>query len=76
MADGFDAMTCVVSVEKRHDGSCGTIRIVTGNRKFLDSIERALNSADERMYMRTSGDTTPNTRRKTGHIRYRKGTGQ
>ena len=38
-ADGFDAMTCVMSVEKRPDGGYGTIRIVTGNKKYLDSIE-------------------------------------
>ena len=40
IVDGFDAMTCVVSVERRPDGGCGAIRIVTGNRKYLDSIER------------------------------------
>ena len=39
IADGFDAMTCVISVERLPDGGCGTIRIVTGNRKYLDSIE-------------------------------------
>ena len=40
IADGIDAMTCVVSVEKRPGGGYGTIRIVTGNRKYLDSVER------------------------------------
>ena len=34
--DGFDAMTCVVSVEKRPEGGCGPIRIVTGNGAYLD----------------------------------------
>ena len=34
------AMTCVVSVEKKVDGSCGEIRIVTGNQAYIDSIER------------------------------------
>ena len=40
IADSFAAMTCVVSVEKRPDGGCGTIRIVTGNRAYLASVER------------------------------------
>jgi diguanylate cyclase (GGDEF)-like protein len=37
--DQIDAMTCILSVEKKEDGSCGEIRIVTGNRKYIDSIE-------------------------------------
>ena len=40
-ADRFDAMTCVLSVEKKPDGRCGTVRIVTGNDKYLDSLELA-----------------------------------
>lgn len=40
-ADHFDAMTCVLSVEKKPDGSCGMVRIVTGNQKYLDSLELA-----------------------------------
>ena len=40
IADSFDAMTCVMSVERRPDGGHGAIRIVTGNRKYLESIER------------------------------------
>jgi diguanylate cyclase (GGDEF)-like protein len=40
-ADHFDPMTCVLSVEKRSDGRCGTVRIVTGNRKYIDSIALA-----------------------------------
>ena len=35
----FDAMTCILSVEKKEDGSCGEIRIVTGNREYIESIE-------------------------------------
>lgn len=38
--DGFDAMTCVISVEKRPEGGSGTIRIVTGNAAYLRSIEQ------------------------------------
>ncbi len=37
--DAIDAMSCVISVEKLEDGSCGKIRIVTGNRAYLRSIE-------------------------------------
>ena len=39
VADSMAAMTCIVSVEKLPDGRCGDIRIVTGNRAYIDSIE-------------------------------------
>ena len=39
IADGMSAMTCVVSVETLPDGKCGKIRIVTGNKAYIDSIE-------------------------------------
>ena len=39
VADSIGAMTCIVSVEKLEDGGCGEIRIVTGNRSYIDSIE-------------------------------------
>lgn len=39
LVDGMDAMTCVISVEKKEDGSCGEIRIVTGNAPYVASIE-------------------------------------
>ena len=39
VADSIGAMTCVMSVGKLPDGSCGEIRIVTGNRSYIDSIE-------------------------------------
>ena len=35
----FSGMTCILSVEKKEDGSCGEIRIVTGNREYIESIE-------------------------------------
>ena len=34
----IDAMTCIMSVEEKKDGSCGEIRIVTGNKAYIDSI--------------------------------------
>ena len=37
--DRIEAMTCVMSVEEKEDGSCGEIRIVTGNKAYIDSIE-------------------------------------
>lgn len=40
VVDGISAAACVVSVETFEDGSYGKIRIVTGNRVYLDSIER------------------------------------
>ncbi len=44
IADGFDALACVLSIEKLADGSHGKIRIVTGNQKYIDSIEHPLGS--------------------------------
>ena len=38
-ANQIDAMTCILSVEKKGDGSCGEIRLVTGNRAYIESIE-------------------------------------
>ena len=37
--DGFHPMTCVMSVEKLPDGKWGEIRIVAGNKAYVDSIE-------------------------------------
>ncbi len=42
VADSMAAMTCIVSVEKLPDGGCGEIRIVTGNRAYIDSIEHPM----------------------------------
>ena len=42
VADSIAAMTCVVSVEKLPDGGCGQIRIVTGNKSYIDSIEHPM----------------------------------
>ena len=39
--DCINPMTCVISVEKKEDGSYGKIRIVTGNQAYIDSIEHA-----------------------------------
>ena len=38
--DGFKSMTCVISVEIRDDGSYGAIKIVAGNKAYIDSIEQ------------------------------------
>ncbi len=37
--DGFHPMTCVMSVEKLPEGKWGKIRIVAGNKAYVDSIE-------------------------------------
>ena len=37
--DGFELMTCVISVEKLPEGKWGKIRIVAGNKAYVDSIE-------------------------------------
>ncbi len=55
IADSMAAMTCIVSVEKRPNGGYGDIRIVTGNRAYIDSIEHPIGD----MQMLTS-KFTPN----------------
>jgi len=40
-ADRFDPMTCILSVEKKPGGGYGTIRMVTGNQKYIDSVALA-----------------------------------
>lgn len=39
--DCIDAMTCVISVEMKEDGHYGDIRLVAGNKAYVDSIEAA-----------------------------------
>ncbi|MCR4727417.1 MAG: GGDEF domain-containing protein [Lachnospiraceae bacterium] len=39
IVDSMAAMTCIVSVENLGDGKYGKIKIVTGNRAYIDSIE-------------------------------------
>lgn len=40
LADGLGAATSVMSVQVLKDGSCGEIRVVAGNKAYIDSIER------------------------------------
>lgn len=40
LVDGIGAMTCVVSVEDLGNGRYGKICIVTGNKGYIDSIEK------------------------------------
>ncbi len=44
--DGFGAMTCMVSVENLGNGKRGKIRIVTGNKTYIDSIEHPAPGAE------------------------------
>ncbi len=46
VADSIAAMTCIVSVEKLADGGCGEIRIVTGNKAYIDSIENPMQNVE------------------------------
>ena len=40
IADAMEAATGVISVEVLDDGSCGEIRVVAGNKGYIDAIER------------------------------------
>ena len=42
--DCFVPMTCIISVETFSDGSYGKIRLVAGNKAYIDSIERNPNA--------------------------------
>ena len=39
IVDSVQTMACVVSVEKKPDDSYGAIRLVTGNKAYISSIE-------------------------------------
>ncbi|WP_029324512.1 sensor domain-containing diguanylate cyclase [Butyrivibrio sp. AE3004] len=43
VADSIKAMTCIVSVEKLENGGYGKICIVTGNKSYIESIEKPVN---------------------------------
>ena len=40
LVDRIEAASCVVSVQVLEDGTCGEIRIVAGNKGYVDPIER------------------------------------
>lgn len=42
IVDSFEAMTCVISVQRLEGGGYGEIRIVTGNKAYIDSIEHPM----------------------------------
>ena len=39
LAESFSAMTCIVSVERTPAGGCGEIRLVAGNKRYIELIE-------------------------------------
>lgn len=39
LADSFTPMTCIISVDALPDGNYGNIRLVCGNKAYVDSIE-------------------------------------
>ena len=47
LVDSIDAMTCVISVEKKENGEAGEIRIVTGNAAYIASTERPIGNNEE-----------------------------
>lgn len=40
IVDGIDAMACIMSIEKLEGGRYGKLRIVTGNKAYMNSVER------------------------------------
>ena len=49
--DGFDTVSCVMSVQVNSDGSYGNIRIVCGNKAYVDSVIK--NNAEKAQYIST-----------------------
>ena len=47
--DHIEPMTCVISVEQFSDGSFGNIRLVAGNKAYIDSIENPENVSSNQM---------------------------
>ena len=47
--NGFELTTCIISVRKFPDGGYGDIRIVAGNKPYIDSIENPFNGASAHM---------------------------
>ena len=47
--DNYKAMTCIISVERKSDGSGGTIRIVAANAAYIASIEDHTHTASSQM---------------------------
>ena len=41
-AEGFGALTCIMSVQKKSDDEYGELRIVAGNKAYVDSIEHPM----------------------------------
>lgn len=46
VVDGIGAMACIVSVEDLGEGRAGKFRIVTGNKAYIDSIEKPAPGAE------------------------------
>ena len=46
VVDGISTSACVVSVERKENGSYGSLRIVTGNRQYIDSIEHPMGGVE------------------------------
>lgn len=47
--NNIEPMTCIISVEKFSDDSYGNIRLVAGNKAYIDSIENPENVASAQM---------------------------
>lgn len=49
LVDGIETMTCIISAERFPDGSCGNVRLVAGNKAYIDSIENTQNVTSSQM---------------------------
>ena len=61
IVDSLCAPTCIVSVKKRQDGSCGDIRLVTGNKKYIDMVSVRKKSGSSNTESDSKCSFVPNT---------------
>ena len=54
LVDSISSMACVISIEKKADGSYGTIRIVTGNKAYIASINENVKKLHKNIWSRVS----------------------
>ena len=46
LAEKFHSPTCIISVERKSDGGYGEIRLVSGNKSYLEPIEHPVFTSD------------------------------
>ena len=59
VVNAFYSPTCVVSVKRLEDGGFGEIRLVTGNKKYVEMIEQRIKEEPERVHVEKGSSFVP-----------------